>query len=479
MLLILFGRIGQFLIAFAGIRLATTLLTPAEMGRMALVLAITSGFALTLVNPVGMFINRRLHAWELLGRATGYLRLYWLYLALVSVASAVILYAGVTFGLIDIGASAGWLIVLVSGSLLFNSINQTYIPSLNLLGHPKWFVALTLTTQGLSLIIAVIFVLYGSANAEHWLLGLLAGQAVLGLVGMRVFDTLTGRDEKQLPPDPLGRKYRSALLGFAWPLSVAVGLGWLQSQGYRFFLEDAAGLAQLGLFVAGYTISAGIIAAFESVLTTYFQPKFYRGINAGNIVERTVSWNAYAAAIFPALIVTVLFISGLSRELSRLFLGPSFQDAAQFILWGALAEAIRVVAGTFALTAHAQMQTRLLILPNAAGALLSLALAWFLIPIYDGIGAGIALVASGSLLVAILNWQAHRDMAIKLPYRRALFGILAGSAIMLMAVLLKHLQLPLSAVGSAIVILGVAGLAYVAVQFLLIAPLVEHPGNQT
>ena len=144
------------------------------------------------------------------------------------------------------------------------------------------------------------------ARAENWLLGLLIGQALIGLVSKRVFDKKVGGGRvKRIPVDALSRKYRSALMKFAWPVSIAVGLSWLQSQSYRFFLEDAAGLAQLGLFVAGYSISAGIIAAFESVLTTYFQPQFYKGINTSNSAERAAAWNSYATAIFPALIVTV------------------------------------------------------------------------------------------------------------------------------------------------------------------------------
>ena len=53
----------------------------------------------------------------------------------------------------------------------------------------------------------------------------------------------------------------------------------MQGQGYRYLLEGQLGLAQLGLFVAGYGISAGMIAGFESVLTTYFQPRLYRDVS--------------------------------------------------------------------------------------------------------------------------------------------------------------------------------------------------------
>ncbi len=479
MLLIFFGRIGQFLLAFAGIRLATTLLTPAEMGRMALVVAITSGFALTLINPVGMFINRRLHAWEVLGRASGYLALYWLYLTVVALVSGTLIYIGVTLGVVKVDVALGWLVVLVCGSLIFNTINQTYIPSLNLLGHRGWFVWLTLATQLLGIAWAVILVTQSSANAENWLLGLLAGQLLVGLAGMKVFERkIGGTREKLLPIDALGRKYRVALFRFAWPVSIAVGLGWMQSQSYRFFMNDAAGLAQLGLFVAGYSISAGIIAAFESVLTTYFQPQFYKGINTSNSAGRTAAWNSYASAIIPTLIVTVLFIAGLAHELAQLLLGPAFQAAAVFVLWGALAEATRVIAGIYTLSAHAQMQTRSLLLPNALGAMASLLLAWFLIPLLSGVGAGITLTTSGTILVAVLSWQAHQRMAIRFPIRRSVFGALAGVAIMSLAGILQYVFQPMSGLSAVILTLVVSGITYVVVQYYLISPLLEGVGRK-
>src|SRR5574340_542388 len=76
MAVILFGRAAQFLLALAMMRVATTLLSPEEMGRMSLVTTTTAFFALFLINPVGMFINRRLHAWQSSGLARHYLTCY-------------------------------------------------------------------------------------------------------------------------------------------------------------------------------------------------------------------------------------------------------------------------------------------------------------------------------------------------------------------------------------------------------------------
>ena len=479
MMLILFGRACQFLLALATVRFATTVLTPVEMGKSALILSVIAGFALVFVNPVGMFINRRLHAWEILGRLERYLRFYWLYLfAIVAVASIGIV-AVRMFGILGLDISLYWLVILVGGSLLFNTLNQTYIPSLNMLGFPGWFIVLTLATQIVGLSLAVFLATRLGPRAEYWLFGMLLGQAIMAITAKTIFERKTrSLVMVDVANDLLSSVHFAALFKFAWPLSLAVGFGWLQSQGYRFVMEGTSGLAELGLFVAGYSISAGIIAAFESVLTTYFQPQFYKRINTNNPAERTAAWNAYASALFPALLITVFFIGGVSKELSHVLLGPAFQAASVFVLWGALAEAARVLAGTYSLVAHAQMKTRLLLLPNAIGASLAVGLAVVLIPSLGGTGAGVALVISSVVLVAVMNWEMRKQMAIKLPIKRLAISALGGGVLLVMA----HSTQQMLAHGEGILvslsILGVVSVIYLAVQYWLIVPMLRLASEQ-
>src|SRR4051794_27476586 len=78
--LILPGRIVQFALALATLRIASHLLDPAEMGRMSMFTAIAAFFALAVVNPVGMFLNRHLHRWNLESVITQRLRHHTKYL---------------------------------------------------------------------------------------------------------------------------------------------------------------------------------------------------------------------------------------------------------------------------------------------------------------------------------------------------------------------------------------------------------------
>lgn len=449
-------------------RVATTLLSPEEMGRVSLVLTTIAFFALFLVNPVGMFINRRLHAWQVSGTARYYLVRYVSYLLLVALMAAIGLAVLHAMGLADFGVTMSWLIFLVCGSLIFNTINQTAIPSLNLLGDSRRFVWLSLLTISASFACATLLVKMGQPSAQRWLLGLLLGQALLAAIGTRVLfsELKSPAIIKQYPS--IQKQHLQALFGFAWPVAIAAGLGWVQGQGYRYLLEGQLGLAQLGLFVAGYGISAGMIAGFESVLTTYFQPRLYRDVSVDqHSGKHAQAWQRYAAAVIPSLVLTVAFIVMLAPELTRIFLGKNFQSAADFVIWGAIAEAARVLMGVYSLIAHVYMRTRWLILPNLVGAMLSIILCALLIPSFGAVGVGIGLAASGIAVVLLVHLLLARRVGGGTPIQPVLMAAASAVILWLIAISLRQL---LSLTGWMLIVstLLPVGLTYLGLQYLFL-----------
>lgn len=409
MITIIIGRAAQFILALAMLRVATTLLSPEEMGKVSLALTTIAFFAMFLVNPVGMFINRRLHAWQANGLARAYLERYAGYLIGVALLAAISLPLFNLSGLVNFGMPIGWVVALVCASLIFNTINQTSIPSLNMLGDTRRFVALSVATLAASFVCAVTLVKTVQTSAQYWVLGLLLGQMLLAVVGTRMLFAKLGLHGVPTASPGIRGRHLHVLFDFAWPVALAAGLGWVQLQGYRYIMESHLGMAQLGLFVAGYGISAGMIAGFESILTTYFQPRLYRDANKDHPAEQAQAWRRYAAAVIPSLVLTVALIVLLAPEFTRIFLGERFQGAASFVVWGALAEAARVLTGVYSLIAHVYMRTRWLILPTAVGAAFSILLCVLLIPPLGAQGAGVALALAGFVVVALLHiLLAHR-----------------------------------------------------------------------
>lgn len=470
MITIIIGRAAQFLLALVMLRVATTLLSPEEMGRVSLVLTTIAFFALFLINPVGMFINRRLHAWQASGVARHYLIRYVGYLLMVVLLAAIVLPFAYTSGLIDFGITIGWLILLVCGSLLFNTINQTAIPSLNMLGDSKGFVILSVATLGTSFICAVALVQTIQLDANYWLLGLLLGQALFAVVGARILLSRLHENATMHVAPIIGKRQLRTLFNFAWPVAIAAGLGWLQSQGYRYFIEAQLGLAQLGLFVAGYGISAGIIAGFEAVLTTYFQPRLYRDVSNGHPETQAQAWRRYAAAVLPSLMLTMAFVMMLAPELTRLFLGENFQSAAEYVVWGAIAEAARVVAGIYSLIAHVFMRTRWLILPGIVGAGLSIILCVLLIPHSGAAGVGLGLALSGFVVMEMMHFLLARRAGGGPPVRPLLLAIFAAIALWGASLGIRELLMLRGETGwkAVISLLFLVGLAYLWLQYVFL-----------
>ena len=464
---IILGRAAQFLIALATLRVATTLLSPEEMGKVALVATTTAFFALFLINPVGMFINRRLHAWQVSGRGIGYLLRYAVYITVVAAIAAVGLPLFVIAGLINFDMPTGWLIALVCSSVIFNTVNQTAIPCLNLLGDSRRFILLTVATLVASFVSAVTLVMTIQRSAEYWVLGIILGQALLALVGTRALFSRLGGNGRVPIHQPLHRLHLKALFAFSWPVAIAAGLGWVQAQGYRYLMVDNLGLTQVGLFVAGYGLSAGIIAAFESVVTTYFQPRLYRDASDASQQSQTKAWRRYAAAVIPSLVITVGLLIALAPDLTHLLLGQRFQDAASFVIWGAFAEAARVIASVYSMIAHVHMRTRWLILPNVIGAIISIVACSLLMPTLGAHGAGIGLVAAGATTIVTMHIVLLRKIGGGISPRPILTSILLTPVILVIATALHH-WLPTPQWMTPLVTCTITGIAFLFMQYLLL-----------
>ena len=433
-------RVAQFLIAFAMLRVATTLLSPEEMGKVALIMSTIAFFAMFMVNPVGMFINRRLHAWEANGTARAHLERYVFYLICVALMSVFSLTLFDLNGLVNFGMSIVWIVTLVSTSLIFNTINQTSIPSLNMLGYSRSFVVLSLATLVTSFVCAVTLVQTMQATAEYWVLGLLLGQVLLAMVGAKMlFSKLRKTNSLNTKSPTIRGLQHQVLFDFAWPVALAAGFSWVQMQGYRYFMESYLGLANLGLFVAGYSISSGIIASFESILTTYFQPRLYQEVSKDHPEEQAKAWKRYASAVIPPLLLTATLVVLLAPELTKILMGERFQEAAKFVVWGVLAESARVLVGAYSMIAHVYMRTRWLILPSLVGASLSIMLCVTLMPLLGAHGAGIAMCLAGFVVVALSHILLAKRAGGGIPMRPLGLSVLSAGLLCIAVMAIRAL----------------------------------------
>ncbi len=429
--MILVGRIIHFLLMLATLRIVTTLLSPAELGKIAIITTAVAFFSSFLINPVGMYVNRQLHTWNATGVINNRLGFHFVYLFAMAVISSAILGAVSYFEIFDFHLPVGFIGCFVFCTLFFNTINQTTIPSLNMLGFRGWFTILSIGTLLSSLIFAVLMVHYCTHSSEYWLSGLLLGQVLFGIFGYSVLHSKINHVKSDTTT--ISKQDINTVFKFSWPIALTVGLTWLQSQSYRFFVEDTLGLDVLGLFVAGYGISAGIIAGFESVFTMYYQPVFYKQITTSDKENRVLAWNAYASSILPSLILLFFVLFALASKLALFMLAPQFQAAAKFVSWGAFIEVFRVMANVYSMMVYAEKETKILILPNAIGAITSLLMLYFLIPRWGVLGVVWALSLAGFCVMVFLHIQLKIKLPIHIPFRRMGVSTIFGFIICMMS----------------------------------------------
>lgn len=368
MILTLAGRLLQFALMFVSLRLMTTYLPPIEMGKLSLITTGTTFFALFLINPVGMFINRRLHAWTESGRFQHYFHVFVLYVLGVAWAGGLLGAMIAAWKFAQFSIDPLWAGLLILGSLLFNTLHQTLIPSLNLLGRTRSFVVLTVGTLCVALGFSVIGVRVFGPTVEHWLIGALLAQALFS--GMAYWFFFSNPTEPSNTTSVTSAKVKG-LFRFSWPVALSVVLAWCHQQGYRFVLAELSGVEALGFFAVGYGVAAALMGALEMVLTTWFQPAFYKAVGSLDAQDQEQSWAHYAAKMLPLSVLGLSVLVASVDYLSPLMLGPQYQGVTSFIMLGALAEWGRIVLGVFTLEAHAKMQTMRLVAPNLLAAVVS------------------------------------------------------------------------------------------------------------
>jgi O-antigen/teichoic acid export membrane protein len=478
MIIVTFGRIGQIFLTFLTVRIATTILPPDEMARIFLISSAVTFFAATLINPVGMFINRRLYAWNLTGKVRRYVNYFWLYLLVVSFIAAGLMIILVGANLLTFHTGLVWLLFLIFGSLMISTMNLTIIPGLNLLGYQAWFAYLTLATTAMSLVMAVLMVMLVKPGAEYWMVGLLLGQLLIGLVGVKVFyKRIKSPASEEEPEIGVKRNHVKLLWKFAYPILIGAVLIWTQTQSYRFFMERSLGLVEVGLFVAGYGISAAILAAFESVFTTYFQPIFYRDISREDIAEQGRAWTNYAGAILPSLLLVGFFVIATAPELTKLMLGSAYRDSSQFVVWGVIAELARVSSGVYGMVAHARMNTKLLLLPSIIGVIVSITMILWLMPKYGAVGVGVALALAGISVFVATYLATRTELITTLPYRTLVKGLVVGVLLVAVDTMVRRIMGKEGMV-FALLLLGFSAIIFLSTQYWMLRTLL-HRNDKT
>lgn len=418
--IILSGRVLQVVLSLMAVRIFTSILSAAEVGNLYLVNSIVAFFGLVMINPVGMYINRKLHKWSDEGTIFNYFFVFNCYLVALSVLSIPVVFSLHQFSGVGGNIDIFLLSIFIMVNIYFNTWNQTIIPSLNMLNHRKSFVVFTIMTLGLGLAFSIAMTQVLNPSAVVWLSGQLLAQALLMLVAFVYFKKVTGSScDFGFIKGIVSRKNFGFLVGFALPLGITTFFMWVQNQSYRMIIEKYVGLEFLALIGLGMGIAASISGMVESLVQQIYYPIFYSQINTADPVERSAAWDRMAQLTIPIYVSVTLLVSCLAPFLVRILVNEKFSQAFVFVIFGAWVEFFRMTTNILSAVAHAEMQTKSLVKAYFAGGVVASAGVYF--------GAGFEsyqhiiptiLVFSGFVTTVCMYLNMKKLMRINIGFNR-------------------------------------------------------------
>ncbi len=411
------GRGAQIITGLLAVRLFTSFLSTGEVGNLYLINSLAAFFGFALLNPVGMYIHRKLNRWIADKVLLDRFFLYNGYIAAVALLSLPIVFLLNRYGAVG-GGNVGQLLLYVAIYLYVNTWNQTIVATFNLMEHRISFVVYTVATTVIGLGLSTLLVLW-SHTAIWWLAGQVAAQIVVTLAAFIHLRRLLGeRVELRRVREEISKHNFRQVMKFVVPLSVTTLLLWTQSQSYRMIVENRIGLEFLGQIGLGLSIAANISAAVESIVHQTYMPVFYREISSTNPDIRAAVCNRLFQMTIPLFLGLSIFVSCLAPFLVSILAHGKFSGAYLYVIFGAWIEFFRMITGILSTAAHSEMKTDYLVKAYLFGGIIALAgviSATFgnrfdvLIPS--------ALVISGIATMVVMYRQMHRIIHVKVGIR--------------------------------------------------------------
>ncbi|SFJ56755.1 oligosaccharide flippase family protein [Celeribacter neptunius] len=235
------------------------------------------------------------------------------------------------------------------------------------------------------------------------------------------------------------RKYRLVLdrdiitrsLGFGWPLLLNGALLFLVMQGDKLLVGRELGMASLGLFGMGITLTLTPTLILAKSTQNFFLPQLSAASNSGDHQAfDTMARAAFQAGLLNGMVM-LLGVFALGVPLIEILLGDKYAPLQPLLIWLAAQQAIRVFKSGPSTAAVACAQTSNALYPNLLR-VLGLPVAWWIV-LHDG-GLWhvivVALVAEGlgyALALALAHWRLNIDLRPLVPSVIAISLVIAAA----------------------------------------------------
>ncbi len=380
----LFGQLVSACALLAGTRILTELVTPDIYGQVALLNGFVAlGVALfsypficagMRILPECLNKVERTALYGVVARLTA---------RATALAISLLVLGGVTYSYFS--HSDVWLFML-AGVLLMTTVRRELGIQL-LIGERKQRGASLWQTSDSILrpLLAIALVMWGGQKAEWVLLGYIVASVVSNTVWSLA---LGAKPDKNRPL--ITRNFRTDVWAYALPLIPIELIFWVNGLGDRYVIGYLMTAAEVGLYVATYTIINEAFNRSAMVLLRTFQPVYFQSCSQNRIKEGfNILW------IWIGCVVALGFI-GVSLVLitkdwvGSAVLAKSYHSAIELMPAIAIGCALHALGTVVAQPLLANKRTRLLLLGRACGAVTAVISIPLMVKNYGLLGAAMA-----------------------------------------------------------------------------------------
>lgn len=454
------------LAALVAIKIATSMMSPDQVGTVNQLTSVAILLSSAFIAPVTTYFGRGFLLWLDAGELRTRLRQLLVYVLAAGLVLSFAAFAIQAVTNLIPGTTASWVLALAATYLTAYSVHLVVTGGFAVLGERAVYAGLQNIAAwcGLGFALALF---WSFAKPEAWLLGIYGGFVVSACALI----WLIKRVEAKTPATDGGAKPQmtftvESAFAFAWPQAIVYALWWIQSQSYRFILDDVAGLASVGLFFAAYALCSMPMQTFETLFNEYYAPTLYGTLKNGSREEAARAWNEYASAYVPAVVLFGAFLVAVGPGLAVLLLGPGFREAGYFVLWPALAETARAISSSLYTMGIVKLDMKINIPPVIAGAIAAPVLVYLLAPHAPLAGTGQALFLASLAVLAIVIPISRRALNVKWPRWRIALAVIAGLPLLIGGELINHFA-PSANTMQALMVVALAAFYLVVMQYLL------------
>jgi len=376
--IIIIGKILQIVFMLAIIKISTKLLGPKDMGNMYMLMAFSSFFMLTFLNPIGQYIQRHLNEWKESGALANNIVYHMMYVILVSFLAVFFMLIYIEFMGTPVDFSKSNFLILFFLYLSFTYLNLFIIFLLNLLYYRTMFIVLTLFTAMGILLFGYLFIDIFGKNAENWLYGLITSNIIFTIVAYIYFKHRVGSPSFSLKNSlmSINRERLAPILTFVVPLALASIFMWVQHSGYRIIIESNNGLSFLGFLAIGLVVATQIATVFESIALQYLYPIYYKDITNTTLENRTIAINNFINKALPIYFLLALFLTFLAKYVVEILVDKQYYEAYIFTVFGIWVEFFKMASNLFGNIAQSEMNTKKFLVPYIFGSLVTIVLVY-------------------------------------------------------------------------------------------------------